>query len=184
MSEYQRPGYTLTGWNVNGVGIEIINNDADGRDRILNAPVTSMISYHAVYTPLSNITVTLNPNYEGAPEPTVLPDQSYGQPVNYTIPTREGYTFLGWATTSDADEGRMSLTCPATNTTFYAVWKPGTVRLTLLENGGTWASSTYKDGYIDGTVGAAVTLPTATDITREGYDFQGWYVQATPTRQS
>ena len=97
--------------------------------------------------------------------------------VDYETPTREGYTFLGWSTTSEAASGRMSLTCPATNTTFYAVWKPGTVRLTLLENGGTWASSTYKDGYIDGTVGAAVTLPTATDITREGYDFQGWYVQ-------
>ena len=176
MSEYQRPGYTLTGWNVNGVGIEIINNDADGRDRILNAPVTSMISYHAIYTPLSNITVTLNPNYEGA-ESTVLQNQSYGQPISYTAPTREGYTFLGWSTDQNAETGSMSLTCPATDTTFYAVWEPGTVRLTLLENGGTWASSSYKNGYIDGTVGAAVTLPGTTDITREGYDFLGWYVQ-------
>lgn len=177
MSKYQRPGYTLTGWNVNGVGIEIINNDTDGRDQILNASVTSMISYHAVYTPLSNIKVTLNPNYEGA-ESTVLEKQSYGQPINYTIPTREGYTFLGWATRSTATEGSISLTCPATDTTFYAVWEPGTVRLTLLENGGTWAeNSSFKNGYIDGTVGEAVTLPTATDITREGYEFQGWYVQ-------
>lgn len=186
MSEYQRPGYTLTGWNVNGVGIEIINNDADGRDRILNALVTSMISYHAVYTPLSNITVTLNPNYEGAPEPTVLPDQSYGQPVNYTIPTREGYTFLGWATTSDADEGSMSLTCPAVDTEFFAVWDPGTVRLTLLENGGTWADdSDFENGYIyiDGTVGEAVNLPGKSDITREGYEFKGWYVQGDPEQK-
>ena len=177
MTEYQRPGYTLTGWNVNGVGITIINNDTNGQSQILNTPVTDMISYHAVYTPLSNITVTLNPNYEGA-ESTVLENQSYGQPISYTIPTREGYTFLGWATTSTATEGSMSLTCPATDTTFYAVWKPGTVRLTLLENGGTWAeNSSFKNGYIDGTVGEAVTLPIATAITREGYDFQGWYVQ-------
>lgn len=177
MSKYQRPGYTLTGWNVNGVGIEIINNDTDGRDQILNASVTSMISYHAVYTPLSNIKVTLNPNYEGA-ESTVLEKQSYGQPINYTIPTREGYTFLGWATTSTATEGRMSLTCPATDTTFYAVWKPGPVRLTLMENGGTWADgSKFENGYIDGTVGEAVNLPGTTDITREGYEFKGWYVQ-------
>lgn len=177
MSKYQRPGYTLTGWNVNGVGITIINNDAAGQSQILNAPVTDMISYHAVYTPLSNITVTLNPNYEGA-ESTVLENQSYGQPISYTIPTREGYTFLGWSTNKDATEGSTSLTCPATDTTFYAVWEPGTVRLTLLENGGTWAeNSSFKNGYIDGTVGEDVTLPTATDITREGYEFKGWYVQ-------
>ena len=55
---------------------------------------------------------------------------------------------------------------------------PGTVRLTLLENGGTWAeSSSHKSGYIDGIVGEAVNLPGGSDITREGYDFQGWYVQ-------
>lgn len=177
MTEYQRPGYTLTGWNVNGVGITIIDNDTAGQSQILNAPVTSMISYHAVYTPLSNITVTLNPNYEGA-QSTVMKDQTYGQPINYTIPTREGYTFLGWSTNKAAIEGRMSLTCPATNTTFYAVWKPGTVRLTLLENGGTWADgSDFENGYIDGTVGEAVNLPTDTDITRVGYEFKGWYVQ-------
>ena len=177
MTNYQRPGYTLTGWNVNGVGVEVIPNDAAGQSKILNEKVTGMISYHAVYTPLSNITVTLNPNYEGA-ESTVLQNQSYGQPINYTIPTREGYTFLGWATTSTATEGSISLPCPATDTEFYAVWKPGTVRLTLLENGGTWAeNSRFKNGYIDGTVGATVTLPGDMDITREGYDFQGWYVQ-------
>lgn len=177
MSMYQRPGYTLTGWNVNGVGITIINNDAKGQSQILNTPVTDMISYHAVYTPLSNITVTLNPNYEGA-QSTVMEDQTYGQPINYTIPTREGYTFLGWFTDKEATSGSMSLTCPADDTEFFAVWKPGTVRLTLLENGGTWAEdSDFKNGYIDGTVGEDVTLPIATDITREGYEFQGWYVQ-------
>ena len=177
MTKYQRPGYTLTGWNVNGVGITIIDNDTAGQSQILNAPVTSMISYHAIYTPLSNITVTLNPNYEGA-QSTVMEDQTYGQPINYTIPTREGYTFLGWSTDKEATSGSMSLTCPATDTEFYAVWKPGTVRLTLLENGGTWAEdSDFKNGYMDGTVGATVTLPGDMDITREGYEFQGWYVQ-------
>ena len=154
MTEYQRPGYALTGWDVNGMGIKIIANDATGQSEILNARVTGMISYHAVYTPLGNITVTLNPNYEGA-KSTVMTGQTYGQPISYTAPTREGYTFLGWATTSDADEGSMSLTCPATDTTFYAVWEPGTVRLTLMENGGTWTDgSDFENGYIDGTVGA------------------------------
>ena len=35
----------------------------------------------------------------------------------------------------------MSLTCPAEDTEFFAVWAPGTVRLTLLGNGGTWAEN-------------------------------------------
>lgn len=177
MTNYQRPGYELTGWNVNAVGAVIIPNDADGQSKILNAKVTGMISYHAVYTPLSNITVTLNPNYEGA-QSTALTELIYGHPVNYTIPTREGYTFLGWSTEQNATEGSMSLTCPAVDTEFFAVWEPGTVRLTLLENGGTWADgSDFENGYIDGTVGEAVNLPTDTYITRVGYEFKGWYVQ-------
>lgn len=170
-----RPGYNFTGWSVNGT------STIKQRGEIINAPVTGAVNYIAQYTEKADITVTLNANggtFGGEQTTVTKTGQKYGTGVDYDTPTREGYTFLGWATTSTATEGSMSLTCPATDTEFYAVWKPGTVRLTLLENGGTWTDgSTYKNGYIDGTVGEVVTLPTASDITREGYDFLGWYVQ-------
>ena len=170
-----RLGYNFIGWSVNGT------STIKQRDEIINASVTGAVNYIAQYTEKTDITVTLNANGGAFADGKVtakMTGQKYGAGVDYETPTREGYTFLGWATTSTATEGSMSLTCPATDTTFYAVWEPGTVRLTLMENGGTWTDgSDFENGYIDGTVGAAVTLPTATDITREGYDFQGWYVQ-------
>ena len=45
-------------------------------------------------------------------------------------------------------------------------------RVTLYPNGGTIASGKEVTGYIDGT---GAVLPTAADITREGYRFDGWY---------
>lgn len=176
-----RPGYNFVGWSVNGT--DVIKQHGD----IINAAVTGAVNYIAQYEEKTDITVTLNANggtFEG--EKTTVPKtgQKYGTAVNYDTPTREGYTFLGWSTNQYAETGSMSLTCPATDTTFYAVWEPGTVRLTLLENGGTWTDgSDFENGYIDGTVGEAVILPIATDITREGYEFQGWYVQGDPNQK-
>lgn len=169
-----RPGYNFTGWSVNGTNVIV------RRDKIINASVTGAVNYIAQYTEKTDITVTLNANggaFADGKDTVEMPNQKYGAGVDYDTPTREGYTFLGWSTDKDATEGSMSLTCQATDTTFFAVWEPGTVRLTLLGNGGTWTSSTYKDGYIDGTVGEAVNLPGGSEITREGYEFQGWYVQ-------
>ena len=170
-----RPGYNFVGWSVNGT--DVIKR----RGEIINAPVTGAVNYIAQYTEKADITVTLNANGGAFADGKVIvemSDQKYGAGVDYETPTREGYTFQGWSTDKEATSGSMSLTCPAVDTEFFAVWEPGTVRLTLLENGGTWADgSTYKTGYIDGIVGEAVNLPDGSEITREGYKFQGWYVQ-------
>ena len=169
-----RPGYNFTGWSVNGTSVIKQRND------IINAPVTGAVNYIAQYTEKSDITVTLNANggtFADGQETAEKAGQTFGTAVEYETPTRAGYTFLGWSTSQDATTGTMSLTCPADDATYFAVWKPGTVRLTLMENGGTWATDTYKAGYIDGTVDENVTLPSTTDITREGYEFKGWYIQ-------
>lgn len=170
-----RPGYNFTGWSVNGTSTIV------QRGQIINASVTGAVNYIAQYTEKTDITVTLNANGGAFADGKVIAEmtgQKYGAGVDYETPTREGYTFLGWSTDQNAETGSMSLTCPATDTTFYAVWEPGTVRLTLLENGGTWTDgSDFENGYIDGTVGEAVNLPGKSNITREGYEFLGWYVQ-------
>lgn len=168
-----RPGYDFTGWSVNGT------STIRQRGEILSTPVTGAVNYIAMYTEKTGITVTLDPNGGsiGDSTGTATSTGTYGTAVSYTIPVREGYEFVGWAESPDATSGEMSLTYPAENTTYYAVWRSGTVRLTLLENGGSWATATYANGYIDGTVGTDVSLPTASDITRGGYTFVGWYVQ-------
>ncbi|MFR1973695.1 MAG: InlB B-repeat-containing protein [Oscillospiraceae bacterium] len=50
-----------------------------------------------------------------------------------------------------------------------------TYTVTLNPNEGTIADGKNVTGYVRGTVSA---LPTAADITREGYLFKGWYEAA------
>ena len=48
----------------------------------------------------NSFTVTYNQNYEGAPAPEVI-ETVKGQKAENTVPSREGYTFVGWY--ADAD---------------------------------------------------------------------------------
>ena len=91
-------------------------------------------------------------------------------------PTKEGYILDGWywyynnngtetKWNFDTDKAKYTMT-------LKAKWA---FRVTLYPNGGTIASGKEVTGYIDGT-GAA--LPTADDITREGYRFDGWYADS------
>ena len=57
-------------------------------------------------------------------------------------------------------------------TTLTAQWTPDTYTVTLHLNGGTIANGKNVTEY---TYGTGATLPTADDITREGYTFEGWY---------
>ena len=91
-------------------------------------------------------------------------------------PTKEGYILDGWywyynnngmetKWNFDTDKAKYTMT-------LKAKW---VFRVTLYPNGGTIASGKEVTGYTDGT-GAA--LPTADDITREGYRFDGWYADS------
>ena len=86
--------------------------------------------------------------------------------------SREGYYFMGWATTKTASaaEYKTNSTIVLTdNVTLYAVWKVQTKKLSFNVNGGT------------GTLPATVTVnygETAkvgkASVSREGYYFLGW----------
>ena len=89
-------------------------------------------------------------------------------------PTREGFDFKGWATsTANADKGTViELTANAarlnSDKTFYASWgaKTGHVRFmidTVIQHG----------DLVEVAYGSPITAP-ATNPTKEGYDFVGW----------
>jgi len=94
------------------------------------------------------------------------------------IPTRNGYTFLGWSTSSSATTAPynpgQSLSLRA-NLTLYAVWQISTntvYTITYNANGGTDAPGSQRK-----TDGVPLTL-SSTRPTRTDYTFQGWATSA------
>lgn len=106
--------------------------------------------------------------------------------VSSVEPTREGYTFLGWATSSGATSaayvGGSSITVTGT-TYLYAVWEkqPNTFYLLFDANGGSGAparrTAQSKNEYYTFYLSAY----TLTEPTRSGYSFVGWGTSASST---
>lgn len=115
-------------------------------------------------------TVSYNANGgSGAPGAQV---KTYGATLTLssTTPTRPGYTFKGWATSSS---GGVSYAAGGNYTanasvTLYAVWQINTYTVSYNANGGSGAPSAQTKTY-----GKDLTL-SGTKPTRTNYDFLGW----------
>ena len=93
------------------------------------------------------------------------------------IPTREGYTFIGWADNKDdADLNRPTYTAAQlvqykyeTDTTLYACWQPKNITITY---------NTGDGSVIESTVGNTDAAPTVTTqqpaSNKEGFVFDHW----------
>ncbi len=95
-----------------------------------------------------------------------------------TKPTRSGYTFKGWATSSTATVASYqpgSTYTANANVTLYAVWSknPSQYTVSYNANGGSGAPSSQTK-----TEGVTLTL-SATKPTRSGYTFLGWSTSST-----
>ena len=91
--------------------------------------------------------------------------------LSNTIPTRSGYGFVGWATSSTATKASYQPGTQYTgnsNVTFYAVWQKDAYRVTFVGNGGSGVPNVQMK--VKGT-----PLKLASQIpTRSGYAFVGW----------
>ena len=89
---------------------------------------------------ITSHTVTYNANGgTGAPGPQT---KWYGSTIKLStiVPTRAGYTFLGWHPTSTSTTAQYQPGATFgsdTNTTLYAVWRANTFTVTYNANGGT-----------------------------------------------
>lgn len=100
--------------------------------------------------------------------------------LSSTKPTRIGYSFLGWATSSTATSASYSAGGSFTanaDTTLYAVWKANTYTIKYNANGGSGAPASQTK-----THGTALTLSTQKP-TRTGYTFLGWSTSSSATYQ-
>ena len=97
---------------------------------------------------------------------------------SFTAPSGEGLTRPNgntdsyfWWLGSDGESYVPGAMIPAGVTSLTAQWTALTYSVTLHENGGTISSGNVT-WY---NYGEGATLPTAGDMTREGYTFAGWY---------
>ena len=91
--------------------------------------------------------------------------------LSSTEPTRTGYNFLGWATTSTASSAQYSAGSSYTanaNATLYAVWEAKTYAVRYDANGGTGAPATQNKVH-----DKALTLSTVIPHY-EGHVFKEW----------
>ena len=112
--------------------------------------------------------------------------------VTLPVPTRTGYSFKGWATSTSASSGITGSYTPSGNVTLYAIWEANTLFIRYHANGGVVGENEYEfhlngDGliyrgdsefpsyfYFGATYEAGLMNATTFALTREGYVFQGW----------
>jgi len=93
-----------------------------------------------------------------------------------TIPTRYGYTFRGWATTSTATTATYQAGSSYTaneGVTLYAVWEINTYTVSFNANGGTNAPNSQKKTHGQNLI-LTVAIPT-----RANHVFLGWATDST-----
>lgn len=136
------------------------------------------VSFSVTVPAWTSYTIKYNANGgSGAPSSqTKWKDQTLT--LSSTKPTRTGYSFLGWSTSSTATSATYSAGGKYTANaaaTLYAVWKANTYTVTYNANGGTGAPAKQTKTY-----GVTLTL-SGTKPTRTNYTFKGWGTSASAT---
>ena len=127
-------------------------------------------------------TFTFNANGgSGAPSEKIEWWYNHDITIPSTVPTRSGYTFQGWGTSStdttpDYQPGQA--TTMGTTKTLYAIWKANTYTVSYNANGGSGAPSSQTK-----THNVTLTLRSNTP-TRSGYTFKGWSTSSSATSAS
>ena len=150
-------------------------------DRFSGKTMTVSTSY--TIPALTAYTVSFNANGgTGAPS-AMTKYRGVNLVLPTTVPTRSGYTFVGWATSSTATTATHQ---PGynfgidANTILYAVWSTSTFTVTYNANGDSVSNlPSNQTKNADSTLTLSSTTPTRTD-----YTFVGWGTSATATTAS
>ena len=165
-------GYSFVGWAT--------DPNAAKADYVSGATYTldQDITLYAVWS-LNTYTVSYNANGgSGAPESQT---KTYGVDLTLsdTVPTRTGYTFQGWSTSSYSSASVNYLPGGTysgnSDLTLYAVWKAETYTVHFDLNGGKPGyndNDTYFPGDLTKTYGQSLRLDAYAH--REGHRFLGW----------
>ena len=145
---------------------------------------TVKLSLTATPKTLIAYSITYNANSgSGAPSTWSTTDYntSYSATISSTTPTRDGYNFLGWSTSSSASSASYSagqsvtLSSSSPTLNLYAVWqlKSVTHYLTLNANSGSGGPGSQSCTATGTSTSCSITI-SSTKPARSGYTFQGW----------
>ncbi len=163
------PGYQFNGWYTDAAATNAWDMDTD--------IVSSDMTLYAGWTSICTVTFDQNGGDTAA-----IPNNKQTL-VGGTVtapsvsPTRAGYTFSGWYTTSAAAT-LWNFSSPVNSSmTLYAGWTAVTYTVTFNENGGDSLAvpSTMQVAY------GQLISPQPTAPARAGYVFSGWYTTAATT---
>ncbi|MCR5337763.1 MAG: InlB B-repeat-containing protein [Lachnospiraceae bacterium] len=189
-----REGYTFRGWQFTGV--DALGTYQSGTYyKTIEAEMPSTEVEFTAYWSLNeyNITYVYDPKQGSLADSTVFKyDYETSVVIPDMIPNSENpkYEFRGWYTKRpanyDENDADWDPTAKVTNIpinktgdiTLYARWYTIMVNLTWdMDGGAVITSSPYtKSG--DYEFGDALRFPTASEMTKIGYDFNGWIIQA------
>lgn len=193
-----RSGYTFLGWSTSSTATSASYqpgtkyNFSSTKTSISNPQSYTLYAVWKQNTYYAKLSYNANGG-SGAPSSTTK--NSTSQTISFTIsstkPTRSGFTFLGWSTSSSATSATYdpgdSISIRSTSTsssspttvTLYAVWGTVyTVKISYNANGGSGAPSTQTFTGSDSLV--EVTL-SDTEPTKSGYIFMGWATTSDPS---
>lgn len=168
-------GYSFSGWAIDPDSGII---DHRGGDSKAFGPQL-MKTYHAVYLPVSNITVTLDPAgglLDGSPYAKMIGNLVVGGQVGYSIPVRDGFTFIGWALDPLSGQANRYLEVPKADTVYYAIWKAGGTAHVSYAHYHALGGEVDGEALYQGKAGEVYRAPSV--VSREGYTFHGWMVAA------
>jgi uncharacterized repeat protein (TIGR02543 family) len=172
-----RTGYSFGGWGTTSTDTSINYSPGDTYSS------NSSITLYAIWN-RNKYTVSFNANGgSGAPASQT---KLYGldMTLSSTVPTRSGYTFKGWGTSSTSTTASYQPGGTYTSNsarTLYAIWEsnaPTTYTVSYNANGGSGAPASQTK-----THGVTLTL-SSTKPTRSGYTFLGWSTSSSATSAS
>ena len=166
-----RAGYEFLGWSTDPT--TMLTNYAPGERYTDEASITLYAVWR--YVP-KTYTVSYDANGGGNTPASQTKTEDVTLILTSTIPTRYGYTFKGWATTSTATTADYQAGGNYTaneGVTLYAVWKINTYTVSFDANGGTNAPNPQKKTHGQNLI-LTVAIPT-----RPNHVFLGWATDST-----
>ena len=171
-------GLSNTTTSLTGIQVRVQRSDGGGTSAVLNARSVSSITIPAN----TSYSVTYNANGGSGAPSSQKKYKGTTLKLSSTKPTRTGYTFVGWNTSSTATTAKYQPGASYTTNAalkLYAIWSK-TITLKYDANGGSNSPAEQSATIYNATTSKAFTISSVVP-TRPGYTFKGWSTSPTST---